>query len=148
MVVLVADPQVNQFHVPAPPGSLDVRAESITATINIVYLQNQYDPFFGDNEIWCSSWPTAAKAAFDAAASIWGTTLQSTVPIKVYACWTGDLQPGVLGGSGTDAFVHNFPNAPLSNTWYPVSLANALSGSDQNGSEPEMHHVYNLTFDW
>jgi len=147
MVVLVADPRVNQFHVPAPAGSLEARAERITATINIVYLQNQYDPYFGDEDIWCSSWPTAAKAAFDAAASIWGTTLQSAVPIKVYACWTADLQPGVLGGSGA-YFAQNFPNAPFSNTWYSVSLANALSGSDQNGAEPEMHHVYNMNFDW
>jgi hypothetical protein len=142
-IVLVADPQVNQFHVPAPTGSLEARAENITATINIVYLQNQEDKF----GYWCEPWPSQAKAAFDAAANIWGTTLHSMVPIKVHACWT-DLDSGILGGSATDSYIQNFPSAPVSDIWYSVSLANALSGSDQNGGDPEMHHVYNKNFDW
>jgi PA domain len=69
--------------------------------------------------------------AFKHAAGIWSLALDSTVPIRIRAQMI-PLPPNVLGNAGAlDAF-SDFPNAPLSNTWYHVALANKLAGMDLN----------------
>ncbi|MCA9205409.1 MAG: trypsin-like serine protease [Planctomycetales bacterium] len=55
--------------------------------------------------------------------------LQSDVPIRVHANWR-PLDPGVLGSAGPATYSRNFAGAPLTNTWYPIALANRIAGSD------------------
>jgi hypothetical protein len=69
-----------------------------------------------------------AKAAFQAAVDIWKGIIASPVTINVSADF-GDLGPGVLGFAGPHAIVP-LPGEPASSPWYPVALANALTGSD------------------
>jgi len=142
---LVADPDVNLYHVPPPINFIQDRAEAATATINIVYLLGETEIFPGEFYD-CYAWPVEAQNSFDYAASIWETLIVSTVPITIDACWT-DLDGSILGGSGADSY-YSGSSLPQINTWYSVALTNALTGSDQNGSDPEMHHIYNRNFSW
>jgi hypothetical protein len=76
---------------------------------------------------------------YQAVADKWGGELTSSVPILVYATWDAlacDASSAVLGSAGPVFIISNFPNAPLTDTWYPVALANKLSGEDQALPDP------------
>jgi hypothetical protein len=107
----------SRTHVFAPPAAALRIAESaiapqITANFDVTYHG------FSDE----------AKTAFQAAVDVWSVTLTSRVTIRVDAQWT-PLEEGVLGSAGPETFSIDFPTAPEAGTWYPISLANALSGS-------------------
>ncbi|MEM7050030.1 MAG: PA domain-containing protein [Acidobacteriota bacterium] len=71
--------------------------------------------------------------AFQYAAGLWAATLDSTIEIRVQASnppLNCDASSAVLGAAGTIQIFANFANAPFTNTWYPVALANKLAGSD------------------
>jgi hypothetical protein len=89
-----------------------------TAVINVTY----------------TGFPTQARAAFQAAVDVWAHTVHSAVPIDVAADWSNLTEifgVGVLGAANATNFVADFPNAPKQHVFYPVALANAISGSDQ-----------------
>ncbi len=70
-----------------------------------------------------------AQTAFQGAVDVWQSLLQSDVPIRITANWI-PLDPGVLGSAGPATYSQNFSGAPIPNTWYPIALANKLSGTD------------------
>ena len=82
-----------------------------------------------------TGFPADAKAAFQAAVDIWKTKVVSSAPILIDANWENLTQlygdSGILGSSGPSDYVANFEKAPQPNTFYPVALANAISGQDQ-----------------
>ena len=85
--------------------------------------------------------------AFQFAANIWGATLNSGPTIVINADWaalTCTSSSTVLAQSGATTIHANFPNAGFPNTWYPASLANALSGTDRNGGTPEIDITVNV----
>ncbi len=97
---------------------LDVLSLPITAKINVTY----------------SGFPAAARSAFQAAVDIWARAVHSSVPIDVAADWsdlTAIYGPGVLGAAGPSDFVANFSSRARQGVFYPVALANAISGIDQ-----------------
>ena len=63
------------------------------------------------------------------AASLWGSVLQSNVPVYVQARFLS-LGAGVLGSAGATYVNSNFANAPFANTWYHTALADSISGTD------------------
>ena len=70
---------------------------------------------------------------YQAVAAQWGATLDSTVPIKVYATWealTCTATSAVLGSAGAWDIFRDFPNAPVAGTWHSVALANKRAGVD------------------
>lgn len=71
--------------------------------------------------------------AFQYAADLWGSILDSDVPIVIQ----GSFQPlactpaaGTLGAAGTIQIFANFPGATFPNIWYHSALANRLAGAD------------------
>ncbi|MFQ3242977.1 MAG: hypothetical protein ACI9JZ_002683, partial [Lentimonas sp.] len=60
---------------------------------------------------------------------IWGSFLVSDVAIVVNVGFDA-LGTNVLAGASAISQQADFLNAPESNTWYPIALANALAGSD------------------
>ncbi|HZF09641.1 MAG TPA: peptidase, partial [Thermoanaerobaculia bacterium] len=61
--------------------------------------------------------------AFQQAASIWGSILDSAVPIYIQAQFTPlacTATTAVLGAAGANEIFANFPGAPKPNTWYHV----------------------------
>ncbi|MBN1579500.1 MAG: hypothetical protein JXA89_02265 [Anaerolineae bacterium] len=99
----------------------------------------------------CEPWPTDAQTAFQYAVSIWQSLVNSPVPIVVDACWE-DLTPygaNVLGSAGAADYWYNFANAPQTDTWYPVGLANALAKTDLSPSVADIDASFNSAFgDW
>lgn len=84
--------------------------------------------------------------AFQAAASIWGATLDSSVPIKVLATWEAlpcDDTGAVLGSAGALQVFANFPGAPQANAWYGEAETNKLVGSDVDPDLPEIRARFN-----
>lgn len=142
-IELVATQGTSLVRVPRR-ASLNAEGASMAVTIN--FLPAGSDPYgFGDQ---CAAWPPAPKAAMSYAAGIWGGLLSSNVPIKVDACWATNLGAGVLGHATPTELYRNFTNSPQNNTWYPVALANALSGSDLNGADGEMYIGIGSSFPW
>lgn len=83
---------------------------------------------------------------FNYAAGIWGAFLDSNVPIVVNSKFdplSCSANSGVLGSAGANGSYANFANAPVTNTFYPVALANKLSGSDRNGAAAEINATFN-----
>ena len=128
-MVLRAGQGEHPFRVVPPSDLSQLRIQNATITIN--YIAPGTQNALGDT---CLAWPTGSQAAFNYAASIWGSLLNSSVPIKINACWAS-LEPDVLGHSAPESHHRNFSGAPVANTWYSAALANALSGTDQNDAD-------------
>jgi len=142
-VPLMADPNPSTHRVRPPPEAA-LRAEmgmpSVTATINVNFMSS--GSMFGNP---CTAWSGPAQTAFSYAAALWAAKLQSSVPITVNACWA-TLGPGVLGSAGPVTFYSDFSGAPQAGTFYPIALANALAGSDLNGSSAEINASFSTAF--
>lgn len=73
--------------------------------------------------------------AYQRAAAVWGSTLNSAVAINVRAQWTAlscTATTAVLGSAGAVQAFRNFPNAPVTETLYCAALANKISGTDNS----------------
>src|SRR5262249_42112144 len=106
---LVYNPEPSDFHVAAPPEmSLQTKGLSAAqATFQVNFLPGGSTSSFGDH---CGTWTPAAQAAFQFAANVWGSQLQSSVPITVDACFADQLGPGILGEAGPVTFLKGFAN--------------------------------------
>jgi hypothetical protein len=74
---------------------------------------------------------------FQYVAKIWQSIIDSNVEIKVEAQFdplTCSAGSAVLGSAGATTISRDFTNAPISGTWYPIALANSLSGLDLSTS--------------
>jgi hypothetical protein len=84
--------------------------------------------------------------AFQYAADLWGARIDTDVTIRVEASFdplSCSAFGAVLGAAGPATAHANFGAAPLANTWYPASLANAITDSDNNGGEVEIVAFFN-----
>ncbi len=135
LVKVLAGGYSSGTHVFAPPAAALRIAEAalapqVTATFDVTYHG------FSDE----------AKTAFQAAVDVWSVTLMSSVTIRVDAHWTPLDDPRVLGSAGPETFVRDFSEAPEAGTWYPISLANALEGSDLSSGDPHITANFNSNF--
>ncbi|MBX2944745.1 MAG: T9SS type A sorting domain-containing protein [Cyclobacteriaceae bacterium] len=88
-----------------------------------------------------------AIAAFDYALGIWESLIDSPVPIRIDAYWSS-LSPNVLGGAiYTNAYA-NFPGAQKLNVFYPVALAEKITGRNLNGNNPDIFVQFNNNANW
>lgn len=84
---------------------------------------------------------------FQAAASIWGATLDSSVPIRVLATWEAlpcSDTGAVLGSAGALQVFANFTGAPQTNAWYGEAETNKLLGIDADPDLPEIRARFNV----
>lgn len=133
-VVIVGTGQDSKDYVPPPPTYFKVRNsfQRATATINVTY----------------SGFTPQAQASFQYAVDIWASLVTSPVPITISAQFTDLGGPDgtgsiILGSTSAHSLYQNFSGAPQSNTFYPVSLANALHGSDLDSGGPDMDASFN-----
>lgn len=87
-----------------------------------------------------------AQAAFQYAATIWGNTVTSAVPIKVLVHFQPLLSSmlGITFPNGRK----NFSGAPITDTWYSTSLANSIAGVELNPGEVDIEMYLNSTTAW
>ena len=79
--------------------------------------------------------------------SLWSARLDSTVPIRIRAQFTS-LAAGVLGSAGPIQVFRDFPNAPLTGTWYHVALANKLAGVDLSPVTDDINANFSTNFNF
>jgi hypothetical protein len=75
-----------------------------------------------------------------------GCHLDSVVPVKVSVHFDPllcTIDSAVLANAGPWQASRNFPGAPLSNTFYPVALANARAGVDLDAANPDVFMNFN-----
>lgn len=94
-----------------------------------------------------SGFPANAQAAFQYAVDIWASNLTSTVPIQVNATWT-NIGGNTLGFASAEGFYRNFPNAPLTNTYYPAALADKLRESNNAPGSVDISCSFNSSSNW
>jgi hypothetical protein len=94
-----------------------------------------------------TGFPANAQAAFAYAVDIWAAALTSSVTIVVEANY--ELIPGnTLGFAGAANSFRNFPNAPLSNTFYPAALADKLRGVNNSPGQIDITCTFNSDVNW
>ena len=143
-VVVDPNPSALRRKIPAP-AALTTAPEAATASFSVTYVPN------GGTDLWgepCYTFPESAKTAFNAATSIWANAITSAVPITIQACWANLGSSTTLGYAGGAGLYRDFTGAPRANTWYTVSLANSLTGSDIEPGVFDMHITYNQNFTW
>ena len=141
-----SNPAMRGIKIPAPEMDKALsNPPAANAAFSITYVTA------GGTDPWgevCQDFPAAAKTAFNAAAAIWTSTLQSSVPITISACWANLGSPSILGYSGGATSYRDFSGAPLAGTFYESSLANALHGSDLDATKFDDYITYNSNFTW
>ncbi|HQR45872.1 MAG TPA: peptidase [Thermoanaerobaculia bacterium] len=90
--------------------------------------------------------------AFQYAAGIWGSTLDSNVEIQILATFeplSCTATSAVLGSAGTLYIFANFPSVPpfpgpeFADTWYHQALANKRAGGNLNPGFPDLRARFN-----
>ncbi|HKJ78470.1 MAG TPA: hypothetical protein VKA10_03000, partial [Prolixibacteraceae bacterium] len=128
----IASDKVNKLFV-APPAEFNQLKSATAVETNI--------------EVMYVGFPKEAQQAFDYAVSIWESMITSTVPIKITAKWE-DLEGNILALSRPATFHVNFDGAPISNVYYPIALAEKLSGKEINNNQPDIICSFNKGFSW
>ena len=89
-----------------------------------------------------------AKEAFQFAVDTWSALIESPVVIRIEATYES-LDANILGASIPGEIWRNFDNTPQWNVWYPVALAEKITGIELNTSdEYEMLATFNNTQNW
>ena len=84
--------------------------------------------------------------AFQHAANIWGSVLDSPVPIRIQAVFDPlacTPTAATLGAAAALQWSANFPGAEVPNTWYPMALANKLAGADLSPAADDLISLFN-----
>ena len=147
-LVIMVDPNPAMQGIKIPAPEMD-KALADPAAAGATFSFTYVAP--GDEDPWhqvCTTFPEDAKIAFNTAAAIWASTIHSSVPITIQACWASLSSPTTLGYSGGQPLRRDFSGAPQANTWYQGSLANALYGSDLDPTSSDMYITYNSNFAW
>lgn len=100
-----------------------------------------------DFQVEFVNFPENAKSAFLYVISMYEGLLSSDVPIKVQAKWE-TLGTNVLANTSPTSFYKNFSGALLADVYYPVALAEKLSGKELNGTEAEIVCTFNKNISW
>jgi uncharacterized repeat protein (TIGR01451 family) len=136
-IILYYDPNPpTTLRVPPPRVFSELSIQSSTIQINYLAAGETVGGYA------CYAWSNEAKTAFNYAASIWESLLNSTVTIEIDACWT-EMTGSTLGASSS-----NYVLNTSTSTWYHESLANSLAGSNIDPADPDMTILYNRSFDW
>lgn len=94
-----------------------------------------------------TDFPDDAKKAFQEALSIWSGLIVSRVPIRIKASWVA-LAGNTLASSGATRVFKNFNGAVYKEVWYPVALAEAMSGTELNNSDFDINISLNKNILW
>gem|GEM_PF-3577643 len=123
-------------------GATDRVAQAVP--IQVTYTDSPGEGFFDPNL------GAARRNAFEAAASQWSQLLPGNIPVVIDASMDpldGDSQSAVLGSAGPRDFEVDAAGLPLPHVYYPVALANELTGEDLNQGSPEIDAQFNSRLD-
>ena len=93
------------------------------------------------------NFPEEAKRAFQYAVSIWESLIISPVPVHVEAHWE-QMSSNVMAQGRPSVFFSNFNGTPQRDTYYPVALAEKISGKELNAGKPDIICQFNSNIRW
>jgi hypothetical protein len=96
----------------------------------------------------CPTPPAGAVTALAYASTIWGSLIVSPVPIRVSACWSSSLSSNTLATGAPATYGRDFPGAPMVDTYYAISLANAIAGQDLAPGAYHINLEFNASVSW
>ncbi len=128
----IATDEVKKAYVPPPAGYSRLKSASVNSTnIEVSYV----------------NFPEEAKRAFEYAASIWESLISSPVTIHVQAVWEY-MDGNVLAKGRPTTFFNNFNGTPMPNVYYPVALAEKLTGKEMNPGGYDIICSFNNRYRW
>lgn len=137
-IICYAGTEDHKHYVAPPEGFLKNAKRNALHLTNSTVIEVTYIGFENVPE---------AQAAFQRAVDIWSSLLTTTVPIRIEAHWT-TLNAGVLGSANYTGAYANFKGAQKLNVFYPVALAEKITGRELNGGGPDIFANFNSNFDW
>ncbi len=112
----------NHFHLPLDESRLsDIKKSRLKNRSDIVV---QYINF-----------PDEAVAPFEFIVEVLEDLFPSDMPINVVAQFSDQVGGGTLASAGATGFFRNFDNQVQPNTWYPIALAEKITGVELNNPE-------------
>jgi len=152
-------PSGAQQPLPEPPGPLAASGRSVTLLAAPGDADTYVPPRRGAPRppdappppapaiTFASGFPLEAKAAVQAAVSLWAEAVNIPTGTTILASYKS-LGAGTLAGAGPKFVFRDFPNAPVAGTWYAGPLAEALSGQNLAGDDPDITIDINVRSDW
>ncbi len=130
--VNIALDETNKMFIPPPIQNMLKSATDAKATIHVNYI----------------NFPEDARNAFQYAVSIWEDLLYSPVTINIEAKWES-MDGNVLAIGKPTQFDQNFDGALVPDVYYPIALAEKLSGEEITGAnDPDITCTLNKSIDW
>ena len=112
----------NHFHLPLDEARL--------AAINKSRLKNS-----SDIVVQYFNFPEEAIPPFEFIVEVLEDLFPSDIPINVAAQFSDQVGAGTLASAGSTGFCRNFDNQIEPNAWYPISLAEKITGIELNNPE-------------
>ena len=131
--VCIASGKVENVYIP-PPNEFLLKSAAPKSDIIV-----EYSPLF----------PAEAKTAFEFAVGIWESLVESKIPIHVYANWSSTLGTNTLASCAPETYYSNFKDAPFKNIFYPVAIAEKITGEELNGiARNDIEADFNSKIKW
>lgn len=130
-------PEDSNLIIP-PPSAYEAWKRNPSAKTNATTFEVTYVNF-----------STEAQEAFQKAVDIWSSLIESPVPIRILAVWQ-PISGSALGGASPGTYIRDFDGAQKVLTWYPVALAEKMTGQELNDTDdPDIFAQFNSSFtDW
>ncbi|MBX2897324.1 MAG: hypothetical protein KF763_17905 [Cyclobacteriaceae bacterium] len=136
-IICYHKPEDSNLIIP-PPAAYETWKRNPAAKTTATTFEVTYVNFSGE-----------AQAAFQKAVDIWANLIESSVPIRILAVWQ-PISGSALGGAAPGTYIRDFDGAPKVLTWYPVALAEKITGTEFNAIDaPDIFAQFNSSFtDW
>ncbi|HRJ42371.1 MAG TPA: hypothetical protein PL105_10845, partial [Caldilineaceae bacterium] len=149
LFVLIALALFTGSVVLADPGPTGAETPTAVQSYSNASFTVNYNPASCQGTV--TDWPTAGVAAMNHVADILDDAITNDGTILIDACY--EVQDAATlaaaGPSGSvEACASGGGALPVANTAYPMALANALCGADQNGADAEISASANSTIPW
>ncbi len=144
MSIKVKDPVIcyataqDHLHYVAPPREYIDRLKNTAARTTSTTIEVSYVGFENVPQ---------AQQAFQQAVDIWAALLNTPMPIRIEARWT-TLGANVLGSANYTYAYANFEGAQKLNVFYPVAIAEKITGREMNGGDIDIFANFNSSFTW
>lgn len=136
-VICYAGQEPHKHYIAPPKEYLD-KINKPGARLNSATFEVTYIGFEGVPQ---------AQQAFQRAVDIWASLLTSSVPIRIEARWRS-LGTGVLGSANYTYAYANFKGAQKLDVFYPVAIAEKITGREMNEGQADIFANFSSTFTW
>ena len=142
----------QDFVLESAPGFLIICDSSehhldVRTNFRLMYFEGELLEKSANFEVSYISVPITAQKAIQTAIDTWASLVISAVPIRVQVTW-GGASGRSLAAAGATKIFRNSKGFSFQNTWYPVSLAEAILGRELNDNDTDIEVKINPAINW